>query len=595
MPIVGDIITGLVMYAHGATVRAVGPIKSITGGRFFAQLRAPINGAAYNSYFNIADEYVTWAPGDQVDQSNGPLAPSKVTLVVDGIHTGTVQLAGRPVTGLVSYQTQAWVRSVGRWFDLVDNTGSPPKALVLIDTNDGRQWASRNLPNQQFLAATYWSVSPLTGSDEAAGWGMTEAEADDHPLRTYHELNRRLYGWNQDNTCEGMPNVALSIHNLDAVNTEDTFAILTNLVSPNYQKYVRIRGTLNPVDENAVGREITGYVPADPISNTEREIIIAGLGLAPQYVGMIVQTVDGQRTGIVTRQNAADRLAINEIRDGAASIDGSGSTNVADFAIHDRVSFLDPTQLADWPFPPYLQFPLLAQTRLDLGTSALFPDGHMGSSWPFISQCLLGSGVPNRQEFLLSGGVAASIMSSGIFATHANAFQSGYAIWTSCAILINGDGPFIGDYALVLADENTFVPYGGGGVGLRVFGDSPCTITLYDSSTIASFGMGSAVFDLMSTHGGQPGSFTGNDTGGTRTRWYGKDNTGYLLIVGKNGRCKFPKLGASAITSAPYAINIAGKGPGDTNPAHNKNFGDIPIVITVDSLTVLADSTPDSF
>ena len=594
MPAVGDIITGLVTYATNAKIRAVGPVKSVLGARFFAQLRSPLNGANYNSYFNLSDEYITWVPGDQTDETSSPFGPNTATLTVDGVSTGALQLGSFPVTGLVSYQTRAWVKSVGRWFDLVP-AEAPAQPLVVIDAPDGRQWVSTETPNQQFLAATFWSVSPQRGSDEAIGWGMTEEEADAHPLRTYHELNRRLVGWNQNNTCAGMPDLSLSIHNLDAVNTEDTFAVLTNLISPNYQKYVRIRGTLNPVDVNAVDREITGYVPADPVTNTEREIIIAGLGLAPQYVGKIVQTVDGQRTGVVTRQNAADRLAINEIRDGAAAIDGSGVTAVSDFAVGDHVSFLDPTQLADWPFPPYLQFPLLAQTRIDVGTSGLFPDGHLGSSWPFISQCLLGSGVPNRQEFLLSGGVAASIMSSGIFATHANAFQSGYAIWTSCAVLINGDGPFIGDYALVLGDENTFVPYGAGGVGLRAFGDSPCTVTLSDQSTIASFGMGSAVIALTSTHTGQPGDFAGNDTGGTGARWYGTGNTGYLLILGKNTRSKFPKVRATVVTSAPYAINIAGKGPGDTNPLYNRNFSDIPIVITTGSLSVLADSSPDSF
>ena len=78
------------------------------------------------------------------------------------------------------------------------------------------------------------------------------------------------------------------------------------------------------------------------------------------------------------------------------------------------------------------------------------------------------------------------------------------------------------------------------------------------------------------------------------SRWYGKDNTGFLLVVPKGARSKFPKTGLTVVTDGPSAVNIAGAGSGDTDPAHNKDWADIPIIITIGSITQLADSTPES-
>lgn len=490
-----------------------------------------------------------------------------------------------------SFATRAWVASVGDWFDLIPQTGASPQALVLVTSSDGqRQWKRRGAINRQFLAATFWSVSPATGSDEAIGWGMTESEADSHPLATMIELNRRLVGWNEDGTATGLVITSLSIHLLSDVQTTSAFAVLTNLRNHNSEKFVRLRGTLTAVDGSATNRIITAYQPAVHATNTEREITISGLGTTPQYVGKLIQTTDGLKTAVVMRQNSSNHLSISQVRDGRSGLDGD-DTEVSDFVVNDHVTFYDATKLALWPFPPDLPFPVLGQVRLDVGASGMFPQSNLGISQPLITQCLLGSGVASRGEYLIYGGAGLKIESSALFATHSNAFESGTAGWFSVGVLIAGDGPFIGDYALTIGDEASFTPIGGGGVGLRHSQSEPCTVTVLDTGSIASFGMINSTINLIGTHGGLPGNLYGSDSngGGGVSAWYGSGNTGYMLVLGQGATSKFPKSGITVVTSFAHPINLGGTGIGDT--FHNYDWADIPIFdLSTDSY--IGDSNP---
>jgi len=59
---------------------------------------------------------------------------------VDAPASGTNRLDQLTVTGMASYTTQAYVKSLTAYFKLVPTTGNPPDGATLINATDGRQW-----------------------------------------------------------------------------------------------------------------------------------------------------------------------------------------------------------------------------------------------------------------------------------------------------------------------------------------------------------------------------------------------------------------------------------------------------------------------
>jgi hypothetical protein len=448
--------------------------------------------------------------------------------------------------------------------------------------------------NQTFLQATCWSISPATGNDENAGWGLDSATADSHPLRTMGELNRRLFGYHQNNAVAAFPGLGIDVHVMDDLDAS-SFAILSNLSQPNAQKFMRIRGTLRAVDGTSSNLPVSGYTAAVPATNGERHLVLAGVGTKPTWVGKMIQTTDGLKTAFITRQLSANTFAISQVFNGGSTFDGATASGPADFANGDRVNILDAARIPCWPFPgDAVIYPLLAQCRIGAATTGLFPTANLGSSQPFLTQCFLGDGVSGETEFDFSGGHGTVITSCAIFATHANEFRDGSGGWFGVAILISGDGPFISNYDLGIGNEASFVPLAGtaGGTGVRNGGEQACRISVGDDGIIASFGMNNATFVLLSTHVGIPGDFAGSDSGIGHSLWYGSGNSTHFLVLGQGTRSKFPKIGFTAVTSADHEINLAGRGLGDTD--NNFRFSDIPI-IDLSSLAMLGDSTPTRY
>ena len=506
-------------------------------------------------------------------------------------------LALLPGLGIPTSEShRCFVQTVGDWFRYVPGGTATADGITVIASLDGLgQWQRMGIENQQWLQATCWSVSPATGSDENLGCGTSTAASDAVPLKTLGELNRLLIGWNQDNTVAGLGGglFAMDIHLMDDCVTPAAFQVLSNMNTPNgTNKYARFIGGLHAVDGGASNRTITGYTAAVPSTNTERTIVISGLGTVPQYIGKMVQTTDGLRTAFVTSQPSADHLTISQVNSGGSLIDAS-SNGVSDFAINDHVNFLDAVKLADWPFSPSVRYPVLAQVRLDCGTGGVFPTGNMGKSNVIVSQCFLGSGaLTGQNEFYLIGGTgsASVFCSCAMFGTHANGFEAGSAQWDGVAMFSGQDGPFVTDYNLLIGTELTVVPYGGTfGVGLRSGGTAPCRIVVADVGSIASWRMHNSIVDLVSTHFGKPGDFQGSDSVGSASKWYGSGNTSYLLVLGQGTRSKFPKSGLFATTSAAHPINLAGTGFTDTFNCFD--WADIPIM-DLNTMSSIGDSNP---
>jgi len=492
--------------------------------------------------------------------------------------------------------TTVWcnVTTVGDSFRYVPSGTTAPDGITVVPSADGLgQWHRMGIANQTFLQATYWSLSPATGNDENAGWGMDVATADSRPLRTMQELNRRLVGWQQDNTAGGLTNVSISIHIMDDVADTSSFAILNNLASPNGNKYVRVIGGLSPVDGAASNRTLTGYVAANPATNVEREVVIAGIGLKPSYVGKIIQTTDGLKTATIERQKSADRFSISQVVDNGGGIDGSLFFSVTEFAVGDHVNILDAVKIASWPFPSAgVQYPLAAQLRFDAAAvSGVYPASYISEGFASAVQCILGSGTVGPLEFAfqMSGNASFSAIACAIYGNNANVFYGGFVEWTSVGVVCPGP-LYAGDCKMLLFGEVLFT---GTGHALRATGDSPLSIVVDDTCQIGQFDLPGAAFDLLSTHSGVPGEIWGSDdNGGNRSKWYGSGNTGVPLIIGKGARCKFPRLGITVTTSAPGFVNMAGLGAGDAN--NNYPASDIPIV-DLSTLTMLNDSNSSGF
>ncbi len=506
---------------------------------------------------------------------------------LDGVATGAQQLVAVTTTGLPN-GTRAWVASVGDWFDLGPATGVSDQALVLVSTPDGRQWRRSATPNRVFIAAPFWSISS-SGSDEAVGWGASESDADAHPLRSLQELDRRLAGYRVTEVSAAVSAISVTIHFMDDITTADRFTVLHNIRGSS-NTFIRITGTLNPVDGSASNRTIATYQAAVPATNTERQLTITGLGTTPQYVGKLVQTTDGAKVAVVTRQTGADELSISQVDDHAtASLDGVTPSSVSDFSVGDHVTFYDPVNIPSWPLPPDVPFVLADQLQF-VATTEVWQTSLLGESFVQMHESILGAGADGSpEEYEFHGASQFILQSCAMFATHANIFWRARLNTFSVAVLVNGDGPFIeGEMSIV--DEMSIALYRNGGSGWRCQGEHPCNIVVDDDGVVAAFGMVNSIFGLYSTHVGVPGHFIGSDSNtGSKSRFYGVGVSGFGVVVGQGAHCKFPKTGITYTVPGYKFMNLAGIGLSDT--FHNYDVSDIPVADTATG-TYFLDSNP---
>ncbi len=388
-----------------------------------------------------------------------------------------------------------FVDTVGDYFQFKAGSTSALMSNVVVASSDGLgQYHRMGIPNQGFLAAAFWAVDPANSTgranDENAGWGATQAAADLVPLRSFHELNRRLVG---------AADVTRTIHVLSGSDSTN-FCVLTNLASnPGAVNYTTLIGDLIPVDASATGRVIASRVVAVPSTNTERTITITGLGLVPQYVGMLVMTANGGKTAVVTRQPSSGVLAVSQPRSCNPLTGDFGS--VVDFAAADVVGFYDATSLPDYPFPPnFPKYPIVARVRIDLGTSGVFQSGHIGGSQVSFLQCIIGSDSSPAAVTLISANSnqdqAPTVICCSIRKRRVHFVGSWY--FASSAVCLNGvgtnggDGPRLSSTTIYLGDEFAIA-----GSGHSMVADGgPVAIVPTQGAQIASFGLDGAAFLL---------------------------------------------------------------------------------------------------
>jgi hypothetical protein len=336
--------------------------------------------------------------------------------------------------------------------------------------------------------------------------------------------------------------------------------------------YVTFTGDYLPIDVDSAGNALTAIQVAVPATNTERTITIAGLGLKPGYVNMMVRTATGTKTAFVTRQLAADVFAISEPR----SSDAAGDNGlIVDFAPGDVVDFVDLTRLCEWPFPAIgCPFALLVKVRLDAdGTGGHFPGGTIGGVEPFIGQCILGAPAkPLVTSFRLSApNVALNTYSCQMSGQHANTIRGGNWTHYSLAVAIAGrDGPLIADCTHDFKGEVNFTGFygtGGESIGFRQLPGRPVDIFIAGDEAgnrIATWGDVSCAFNLWQPGHAESGNFVirSNNTGPNIFAWYGVGtavNTPGrgLITVGPGSLSALPYSTLLTVTSGSRQLAIA--------------------------------------
>ncbi len=512
-------------------------------------------------------------------------------ITCDGVETGTTNLTTVTVTGFPNYATQAWVESVGDWYTLLPDDGTALQYLVHVAASDGRRWHRQGRPNAAFLAAAYWSVG-LGGSDENRGWGPNHAFSDAVRLATMSELNRRLAGY--DGNYPGWFSIEWGISGYSGPSIHITsdipvtsFAVLTNMRAINGNTLPRIYGDLTQVDGSATNRAITAAQPAVPVSNTERTITIAGLGLVPQYVTKAVISSDGRKFAWVTRQTVSDTIAISQpqkLGPGEDWVKGDTGTIVgADFIVGDHVGFYDMAQMPDWPFPSSDSAEsFIVHVHLGNNTSAYSAHGDLGTSGVFIYQCVWG--YPGfRASYQFAGGLADSsgpgvILQPLFLGTH-NVVRNVAWILNSPTSIATDVAPYWNNSSLQITGELNIT-------GGLFKAPSHIDFPAQNIGAIAMFGItypyGAFQFTPTDHHGGGPISFYMNDG----VVWYGHI-AGAAMSLPQGSVVRLPVntiyLDAPG-SSAPGGIPVgsgqifigSGSGVGTDPQLAYKNFSNVP-------------------
>lgn len=442
---------------------------------------------------------------------------------------------------------------------------------------DGAQWRRLKTPNKQAYEKLFWAVDPenLSGvaSDENTGWGTSEAAADAHPLLSMVELNSRLTGYDGDN--------AITVHLMSSFTGTNAGSFQTlGLGAAGTTNYLIFHGDRVLADGGAGGLVVTAVDLIDPAGNGRRQVTIGGLGSAPQYLGMMIQTTDGLKTAFIydSTDTQADVLSISQPRNSDPLTGDVGV--VVDFAPGDVVNIYDLTRLCDWPFAPHVPFPVVGWVRFDTEGSGHFPFGDTGASNTAIIQCMLGDfQKPDLTSFVLqSAGTNCNISTCQMVGQHANRFYGGsYNLW-SIAVLVSGDGPLCSGTSFTIQGEMTLARALGGGQGWRQILDEPTTFLIPGdgSSAIACWNMNNIAFNLWQQQHACSGNFINRPgVGGVNTfAWYGLGNLS-MLSLGPGSKSQLPYSTHLTVDTggvAPISIDLQSPA---TTPVYQ--FADVPI------------------
>ena len=330
---------------------------------------------------------LTSAVGGSTSGGSGP-GPGSGTLQFDSINIVGTKLAAFVTTGFLK-GTIAYVGndtfpghgSVHRNYQLVYGEALTADGIEVVNSPtfgvDGAQWQSLDTVNQQALQKRFWAVDPANisgiANDENNGFGTSLANAKLFPLRTFQELNRRLVGYNGNNTTQ----IAL-------MSSDTNTPVMNNLKGENGNDQVAIIGDLVQLGgDYAVGY----YLTEIPGSNLSFFLIAPGLGALGNN-GKLVTNDTFTKWAMIQNVDGANQAELTQPHNYNPFTFG-GSLNVA-FAPGDTVRVWNMPSLSQWPFTPRMQFPTVwhAQINGSRTPPANFDQNLFGTSGPQIVACI---------------------------------------------------------------------------------------------------------------------------------------------------------------------------------------------------------------
>jgi hypothetical protein len=271
----------------------------------------------------------------------------------------------------------SYVATYGDYFSWHPGQSLTPVAGVVINGPTG-QWTRMGIPNRTFLAAQFWSIDPVSGNDEAQGWGASTAASDLVPLKTMAELDRRLAG-NPGYT--GAP----FFHILNNVPSADS-RVMQNIKSKSGSTSVFpiIAGALSaPLTTGTV----TNYTAAVPAANTG---FLVDLTSAATYIGKCLIDQDNRYAWVLDAASANVAVISQPMAEVFGPVIGCFPPEPRDLVNGKTFGVYTFPTLPFWPFNAECMYGTVAQ--LDIAGGVI--SENLGGTQPFILKCILRGGSP---------------------------------------------------------------------------------------------------------------------------------------------------------------------------------------------------------
>lgn len=452
-----------------------------------------------------------------------------------------------------------YVDTYGDYFRFRPGGTLTPVDGVVVNTSDGLGQLERmGVPNRVFHRAAYWTIDPVSGSDENKGWGATQADADLAPIKTLAELDRRL---------AGHPGFTGKVW----------FKIKGDIPASDS----RVMRNISGAAESPVGKPIffgdlgtplttgtmTSYTAAVPGSNTGYTMALTS---AASYIGKIVIDQDGSFAYVLAAASANVAIISPPMVEQHGSILTPVSAEPGDFTNGKTFSVYSLYKLPGHPFRSDVMYSYVIRLNVGDGVVSTFDNPNLGGSVAKYNSCIISCGA--------AGGNGTS-----------GSWTGGFPLWTGCLFYAASAGSgtgigFVGHHGIFHADT---------ALNVRMFFMNGSAIRFQERLHLYNSYVNC---DETSAVGGVTGStprleigifattatvFSGGTVrlpsdGGVIYGGVGSTNTGTLFAIPQGAAWSAPKAGCTATTSGTV-ISVGGT---------SKVFSDIPFVNTTNNASI---------
>lgn len=453
----------------------------------------------------------------------------------------------------------AYVETYGDYFRFRPGGSLTPTDGVVVNTADGLGQLERmSVPNRVFHKATYWTIDPVSGSDENKGWGATQADADLAPIKTLAELDRRLVGH---------PGFSGKVW----------FKIKGDIPASDSRMMQNIASAAGsplgkPIFFGDLGTPLTtgtmtSYTAAVPGSNTGYTMALTS---AASYIGKIVIDQDGSFAYVLAAASANVAIISPPQVESHGSIINAVSAEPGDFTNGKTFGVYSLYKLPSHPFRSDVMYGYVIRLNIGDGVVNSFDNPNLGSSATRFNSCIVSCGS--------AGGNGTS-----------GSWTGGFTIWTGCLFYAPVAGVGVG--AGFVGHHGNF--HANTALNVRLFFMNGTAARFQERLYLYN---GYISLDETSSVGGITGStprleigifattatvFSGGSVrlpsdGGLVYGGVGSTNTGTLFSIPQGARWSLPKAGCTATTSGTV-LSVGGT---------SKAFSDIPFVNTTNNASI---------